>query len=89
MTPTTDPTPSTPSLVDAISAVEGASSAYSGAVIKTKADSDIVDGIAAKLNAAQAVVVSDVAAQTDAANSYNAALDTLITAATAAKIPSA
>jgi len=74
-------------LTDAISAVETANNSYTNAVNQTNTDQAAADQIKAKLDAANQTVASDQAAQSTAAAEFNAALDTLIQAATAAKIP--
>jgi len=76
-------------LSDAISAVETAQQAYTGAAAQTTNDQASVTAIQAKLDAANATVATDQTAQDAAATGFNAALDTLIAAATAAKIGTA
>jgi hypothetical protein len=74
-------------LSDAITAVETASSAYSAAATTTTNDQATADAVQAKLDAAKAQVGTDQVAQADAGSAFNASLDALIAAATAAKIP--
>jgi predicted thioesterase len=77
----------TMSLTDAITAAEQAQQVYTSAVSQTTADQAVVTQIQQKLDAANATVVTDVTAQNAAATSFNASLDALIQAATAAKVP--
>lgn len=77
---------STNPLSAAISAVEAAQSSYQSAAAQTGVDQQSVVTAQAKLDAANATVATDKAAQTDAANVFNSALDALIAAATSAKI---
>lgn len=74
-------------LNDAISEVEGAQSSYNNAVAQTQNDTGTVAAIQAKLDAANATVATDQAAQSTAAAAFNQALDDMIAAATAARIP--
>lgn len=76
-------------LSDAITAVENAGTAYGSAASQTVNDQGTVASIQAKLDTAKATVASDQQAQAAAATAYNAALDSLIEAATSAKIPTA
>lgn len=77
----------TSSLSEAITAVEQAGSAYQNAATQTVNDQAAAAAIQAKLDAANATVAADKQAQTTAADTFNATLDSLIAAATAAKIP--
>ncbi len=74
-------------LSDAISTVETASGAYNNALTQTSNDQATAQQIQAKLDAANNQVQQDQQAQDAAAQQFNAALDQLIQAATAAKIP--
>ena len=74
-------------LSDAITAVENAQAAYTTAQTTTQNDQANADAIKAKLDAATAQVATDQTSQNAAASSFNSALDALIQAATAAKIP--
>jgi len=74
-------------LSSAITAAEQAQQAYSTAANQTSSDQAVVVAQQAKLDAANAQVASDQQAQASAAAAFNSALDTLIQAATAAKIP--
>lgn len=74
-------------LTDAISAAEAAQTAYTGAVAQTANDQSAIAAAQAKLDAANAVIANDNAAQNTAAVALNSSLDDLIAAATAAKIP--
>ena len=73
-------------LTEAITAVENTQTAYTNAVNTTANDQSAAAAIQAKLDAANQQVASDTAAQNTAAESFNASLDALIEAATAAKI---
>ena len=75
-----------PTLSEEITGVETASTAYTGAVSQTTNDQAVVTAVQAKLDAANAVVVTDQAAQADAAKAFNSALDVPIATATAAKV---
>ena len=74
-------------LSEAITAVEGALTVYNNAVAQTANDQAVVADRQQKLDAAKATVNADVQTQTTAATAQNKALDDLIAAATAAKIP--
>lgn len=74
-------------LADAITAVETAATAYNVAASTTSNDQAAAQAIQAKLDAANAQVKADQTAQDSAAQAFNESLDTLIAAATAAKIP--
>jgi hypothetical protein len=76
-----------PSLSDAISAVEATNTAYQNAVSTTNNDQAAAADLQTRLTGAQAKVTSDQGAQSTAASAFNAALDALITAATASKVP--
>ncbi len=76
-------------LGDAISAAEKAQQDFSNANTQTANDRATVTAAQAKLDVANATVASDVTAMNSAADAFNAALDALIQAATAAKIPPA
>ena len=73
-------------LSEAITAVETAQSAFTGAAAQTTNDQASVTAIQAKLDAANATVATDQSAQDAAATAFNGSLDALIQAATAAKI---
>jgi hypothetical protein len=83
MTPTTG----VPALGDAITAVEQAQTGYQNAATQTSNDQTAAAAIQTKLDAANAQVVTDQTNQATAATTFNAAIDNLIAAATAAKIP--
>jgi len=74
-------------LSDAITEVEGALSSYNNAVAQTQNDTSAAAAIQAKLDAANATVTTDQTAQGASAAAFNQALDDMIAAATAAKIP--
>ncbi len=74
-------------LSDAISAAETANTAFNNASAQTASDKAVAQQIQAKLDAQNAQVTSDQQAQDAAAAQFNTALDALIGAATAAKIP--
>jgi hypothetical protein len=74
-------------LGDAITAVETAATEYDKAVQTTSNDSAAAAAIQTKLDAANKTVAYDVEAQAWTAKAFNGALDGLIEAATAAKIP--
>lgn len=75
-------------LADAITAAENAQQGLTAAQATVSADNDSVTAIQAKLDAANAQKATDAATQVTAVTAFNAALDDLITAATAAKIAS-
>jgi len=76
-------------LSEAITQVETTGSDYQKSVTQTATDQTAADAAQAKADAAKALVASDQQAQDAAAATFNAALDGLIEAATAAKVPPA
>lgn len=76
-----------PTLSDAITAVEQSANAYQSAVTMENNDSTVAEGIQTKLDAQKALITADHNTTVDAAKAFNANLDLLVAAATAAKIP--
>jgi hypothetical protein len=74
-------------LAEAITAVETTQTAYQNAVTQTTNDQAAAAAVQAKLDAANTLVTTDVAAQSSAAATFNASIDALIATATAAKVP--
>ena len=83
----TQTTPPTPSLADAITGAEQAITGYNNAASQTINDQATATAIQTKLDQANMLVSSDQQAQTAAATAANSALTTLISAAQAAMIP--
>ena len=79
--------PKVMNLTDAITAVEKSQSAYQTGVTTTTSDQTSAAAVQAKLDAAQALVSADIAAQTALAVAANADLDALEAAIVAARIP--
>jgi len=74
-------------LSDAITAAEQSQQVFQNSATQTASDQAAVAGIQSKLDAANATVDTDLQAQDTAAKAFNDSLETLIAAATAAKIP--
>ena len=74
-------------LSDAITAVEGAMTAYTGATLQTSVDQAAQVAAQAKADAAAVVVATDQTNQSIAAQAQNDALAALIAAAQAAMLP--
>lgn len=74
-------------LAQAIATYEAALTAYANSSSTLSNDQAAAGALQTKLTAAQAQVATDQAAQLTAAGTLNQALDALITAATAAKVP--
>jgi hypothetical protein len=74
-------------LSDAITAVEQASTAYSSAAATVTNDVAAAAAISTKLDAANAQTATDTTTQGTAKDAFNASLDALVAAATAAKLP--
>ncbi len=71
----------------AIAAVESAETAYQSAAAQTAVDQTVVQAAQGKLDVANAQVVADQQSQAAAGLTLNAALEALVVAANAAKIP--
>jgi hypothetical protein len=78
----TQPTP-TPTIADAISAVNQASSAYQTTATQVATDQSTVAADLTQLNAAEAVVTQDETGETAAVAAYVAALQNLVAVANA------
>jgi len=76
-------TATTPTLADAITAVEQANTTFQNTATQTANDQAAADAAQQKADAAKAVVATDQSNQQSAATNYVGALQTLITAAQA------